>query len=128
VRVLYVDDESDIREIARLALEIDPEMVVETAATGMEALALAPAFAPDLILLDVMMPDMDGLATLTRLRADVATRQTPVVFITARTQANEIQRFKQFGAAAVIPKPFDPMQLAAQVRALMGSAGPASSV
>jgi len=128
VRVLYVDDESDIREIARLALEIDPEMVVETAATGMEALALAPAFAPDLILLDVMMPDMDGLATLTHLRADVATRQTPVVFITARTQANEIQRFKQLGAAAVIPKPFDPMQLAAQVRALMGSAGPASSV
>ncbi|HVI29312.1 response regulator [Hansschlegelia sp.] len=127
MRVLYVDDESDIREIARLALEIDPEMIVETAATGADALALAPSFAPDLILLDVMMPDMDGLATLTRLRAGAATRQTPVIFITARTQATEIHRFKQLGAMAVIPKPFDPMQLAAQVRALMDAAGSAPS-
>ena len=127
MRVLYVDDESDIREIAQLALELDPAIRVRTAATGAEAIALAESFAPDLVLLDVMMPEMDGVATLAQLRSHEVTRRTPVIFITARTQASEVLRFKCLGALAVIPKPFDPMRLAAQVRALMEPESPPPS-
>jgi two-component system OmpR family response regulator len=117
VRVLYVDDEPDIREIARISLDLDQGLVVETAASGAEAIQKAAAWRPDVILLDVMMPDMDGPSTLAALRARDDTCRIPVVFITARAQAHEVERFKALGACAVIPKPFDPMLLAAQVRA-----------
>lgn len=118
MRVLYVDDEPDIREIAKIALDLDDGMVVETAASGAEAITKARNWSPDIILLDVMMPDMDGPMTLAALRGHAATRSIPVVFITARTQAHEVERFRALGAAAVIPKPFDPMLLATQVRAV----------
>jgi two-component system, OmpR family, response regulator len=118
VRVLYVDDEPDIREIARIALDLDPGMIVEKAASGGEAIVKAADFRPDVILLDVMMPEMDGPMTLEKLRAEPATAAIPVVFITARAQAHEVERFRALGASAVIPKPFDPMLLATQVRAV----------
>ena len=118
MRVLYVDDEPDIREIAQIALDLDPGLVVETVASGEEAIVKAAVWRPDLILLDVMMPDMDGPTTLACLRARDDTRSIPVVFITARTQTREVQRLRVLGARAVISKPFDPMLLAAQVRAI----------
>ncbi len=115
-RILYVDDEPDIREVAAMSLELDPEFEVRTAASGVEALPLASEWKPDLILLDVMMPVMDGPTTFARLRGQPDTAAIPVVFITARTQAQEVEGFKSLGAKGVIAKPFDPMSLASTVR------------
>jgi CheY-like chemotaxis protein len=116
LRTLSVDDEPDIREIIDLALGLDPLFMVRECPSGREALRDAVEWRPDLILLDVMMPVMDGLATLAGLRADPHTAMIPVVFMTARTQAYERERFKSLGAAGIIAKPFDPMRLAALVR------------
>ena len=118
-RILYVDDEADIREVAVLALELEPAFEVRACSSGEEAVAAAPAWKPALILLDVMMPFMDGPATLARLRELPELASTPVVFITARTQAAEGERLLTLGAAGVIPKPFDPMSLAGSVRAYL---------
>lgn len=115
-RILYVDDEDDIREVASLALELDPDLEVRTASSGFEALAAAAEWQPELILLDVMMPNMDGPTTLGKLQADPSTGAIPVVFITARTQAHEVEKFKALGVKGVIAKPFDPMSLAAQAK------------
>ena len=115
-RVLYVDDEADIREVAAMSLGLDPALDVRTCASGQEAIAEASAWMPELILLDVMMPGMDGPETLAQLKAAERTSAIPVVFITARTQAYEIQRFMSLGAMGVIAKPFDPMELAGQAR------------
>jgi CheY-like chemotaxis protein len=111
-RILYVDDEADIREVAAMSLELDGELEVRCCASGVEAIEVASEWNPDLILLDVMMPGMDGPETLARLRNDAATVAIPVVFITARTGARESERFLGLGAAGVIAKPFDPMTLA----------------
>lgn len=121
VRLLYVDDEADIREIAAMALELDPDLEVRTCASGMEALAIVPDFQPDLILLDMMMPELDGVATLARLRALRASERTPIVFVTARAQNKEVDELLQLGANGVIAKPFDPMTLAAQARTFLPS-------
>lgn len=118
-RVLYVDDEPDIREIAELSLSLDRDLEVRTADGGAEALAIVPDWRPDAILLDVMMPHMDGPAVLAKLREDPATAQVPVIFVTARAQQAEIQNFATLDARGVIAKPFDPVALAAQVRALL---------
>lgn len=115
-RVLYVDDEADIREVATMSLALDPALEVQDCASGQQALGVASLWQPHLILLDVMMPEMDGPQTLAQLRAAEQTRGIPVVFITARTQAYEIERFLSLGAIGVIAKPFDPMALAAQTR------------
>lgn len=115
-RILYVDDEADIREVAAMSLELDPGFEVCTAASGEEALRIAPEWKPDLILLDVMMPGMDGPTTFAMLRDQPETAATTVVFITARTQAQEVEGFRALGAKGVIAKPFDPMSLAATVR------------
>jgi CheY-like chemotaxis protein len=112
-RILYVDDEDDIREVAVFALELDPELEVRSAASGTQALDVLSSWRPDLVLLDVMMPGMDGPDTLARMRARPDLTDLPVVFITARTQAHEVERFLALGAAGVIAKPFDPMTLAA---------------
>jgi CheY-like chemotaxis protein len=114
--VLYVDDEPDIREIAALALGLDGALDVRTAGSGVEALAAARERAPDLMLLDVMMPDLDGPATLARFRAEPALATIPVVFVTAKTLPSELARFRALGAAEVLSKPFDPMRLLDQVR------------
>ncbi|WP_321505489.1 response regulator [Breoghania sp.] len=116
MQVLYVDDEDDIREVAALSLGLDPELEVNVCSSGLEALEKVETLMPEIILLDVMMPGMDGPETLGRLRASDAVRHIPVVFITARTQAYEIERFLSLGAVGVIAKPFDPLTLARQVR------------
>lgn len=124
-RILYVDDEADIREIAAISLALDDSFEVRTCASGSEALRVAPEWQPALILLDVMMPGMDGPNTLAALRTEPRTADIPVVFITARTQSYEVQRFLSLGAAGVIAKPFDPMTLASQAgHYLRGAPGP----
>ncbi|MEM5492642.1 response regulator [Hoeflea sp. AS16] len=123
LKILYVDDEDDIREIAVMALELDSGIAARSCDSGAGALETATQWTPDLILLDVMMPDMDGPETLARLRQEPATSDIPVVFITARTQSEDIERFMELGATSVISKPFDPMTLAEQARTLLTSAG-----
>jgi len=116
LKVLYVDDDADIREVATLALELDPGIEVRSESSGASGLATAVRWRPDAILLDVMMPLMDGPTTLVHLQSDVVTRDIPVVFITARAQSREIEEFIKQGARAVITKPFDPMTLADELR------------
>lgn len=117
-RVLYVEDDTDIRTIASMALEVVGGLTLQACASGAEALAAAGAFAPQLLLLDVMMPGMDGPTTLARLRELPAMRDVPVIFMTAKVQASEVEQYKALGALGVISKPFDPMTLAGQVQAL----------
>ena len=119
-RILLIEDEDDIREVARLSLENAEGWEVQTARSGPEGLALAGRARPDAILLDVMMPGMDGPATLERLHSTVATEHIPVILFTAKSQAAELRRFAELGAAAVITKPFDPMKLASQVAQVLG--------
>ena len=116
IRVLYVDDEPDIREIADMALSLDPELDVRLCASGAEALAVAREWQPSLILLDFMMPVMDGPATYAALRDQPETADTPIVFITARTAERDVEQLLALGAAGVLAKPFDPMGLAAEAR------------
>ncbi len=116
--VLYVDDEPDIRLVASMALGLDPALRVDTADSGEQALALLPELKPDLVILDVMMPGLDGPSTLARMRADPDLQSIPVVFMTAKAMPEEQARFLSMGAAGVIPKPFDPMRLAGQVTEL----------
>lgn len=118
--VLHVDDEPDIREVAAFSLELDPSIDLTTAESGEVALdLLRGGFRPDVILLDVMMPRLDGPGTLARLRALSGLETTPVIFMTARVQTSELDRYLDLGAIGVITKPFDPMTLASQVRDLL---------
>ena len=119
LHVLHIDDEPDIRELAAISLGLDFEFEVRSCASGKDGLADAAKSRPDLILLDVMMPVMDGPETLRHLRENPKTADIPVVFMTARVQARELDHFKSLGAAGVISKPFDPMTLAATVRSYM---------
>jgi two-component system OmpR family response regulator len=122
LKILHVDDEPDIREVAAMALGIDPEIEVRSASSGTEALkTLESDWKPDVVLLDVMMPELDGPGTLERLRQLPSHETTPVIFMTARAQAQEQSRFLALGAIAVIIKPFDPMTLAGQVRDHLGA-------
>jgi CheY-like chemotaxis protein len=116
IRVLHVDDEPDIGEVVAMSLGLDADMETRSCSSGPEAIAAAAEWSPDIILLDVMMPGMDGPATLAQLRADPVTAGIPVIFMTARAQARELDIFRAIGAAGIIAKPFDPMTLAAQVR------------
>ena len=115
-RILYVDDEADIREVAQMSIELDPDLEVRACASGPEALTEVDGWRPDLILLDVMMPGMDGREVLAKLRERPDTVDIPVVFITARKQAHEVAGLQTLGAKGVLAKPFDPMRLAEQVR------------
>ena len=117
--ILYVEDDADIRTIAQLALEAVGGFNVRLCASGQEALAaVETGYRPDLMLLDVMMPGMDGPSTLAALRALPATAATPAAFMTAKVQAGEIAHYRSLGALGVIAKPFDPMKLAQQVKTL----------
>jgi two-component system OmpR family response regulator len=122
LRILHVDDEPDIREVVELSLGLDPAFSVRSCASGGDALVTAADWPPDLILCDVMMPVMDGPATLARLRQSPRTASIPVVFMTARAQTRELEHFKALGANGVIAKPFDPMTLANSVRCHLRSA------
>ena len=114
-RILYVEDEPDIRAVAELALKDIAGYEVELCCNGPEAVERAKSFAPDLIILDMMMPGMDGIETFKRLREIPGLSTTPVVFMTAKAMQHEIGRYLAIGAAAVIPKPFDPLTLPSQI-------------
>jgi two-component system, OmpR family, response regulator len=117
-RVLYVEDELDIQMVARLALESLGGFTVEICSSGEEAIARVPVFKPQLILMDVMMPGMDGPAALKQLRSLPQFADTPIVFMTAKVQPGEVAGYKELGAIDVIAKPFDPMMLSGQVQAI----------
>ena len=119
MRVLYVDDEPDIREIAEMALSLDSDLEVRTASSGMEALRIIEQWPPDVALFDVMMPEMDGPSLLSHIRQISAMIALPVIFVTARAQRSDMQSFATLDAVGVIAKPFDPMTLAQRVRELL---------
>lgn len=118
--ILVVDDEADIRDVARLALETIGGWRVSTASSGTEALALAATASPDAILLDVMMPGLDGLETFQQLQANPQTGNIPVILLTAKTQIADRRRFEAAGVRAIVTKPFRVLDLAADVAALLG--------
>ena len=122
--ILYVEDEADIQAVARLALEAVGGFSVTICSSGAEAVERAPEVRPDLILLDVMMPGMDGVNTLRALREIPETAATPVIFMTAKAQQSEIRNFRELGALDVIAKPFDPMALSDQIREIYEATDP----
>jgi two-component system, OmpR family, response regulator len=115
-KVLYIDDDDDIREIAQMCLELDADFAVRVAASGADGIAIARDWLPDIVLVDVMMPEMDGPSTFGQLASDPATRGIKVVFVTARAQPEDTASFLSMGVAGVIAKPFNPMELASVVR------------
>ena len=115
-RILYVEDEPDIRAVATIALETVGGFDLKVCGSGEEALVNAVGFRPDLLLLDVMMPGMDGPATLKALKALPELVNTPVIFMTAKVQPSEVTEYKALGALDVIAKPFDPITLAEQIK------------
>lgn len=118
--MLCADDEDDIRTILRLALSLDRELDVHFVASGTEALAQAKTGGFDAIMLDGMMPGLDGYEACRRLKADPATAQIPVVFLTAKSQREETRRALGLGAIACLTKPFDPMTIAGELRRALG--------
>jgi len=119
IRILLVDDEPDIREVIDISLGLDRDFNTRACVSGSDALVTAAEWAPSLILLDVMMPIMDGPTTLANLRKNPRTADIPVVFLTARTQTGEIEQYIALGAQGVLSKPFNPMTLAASVRSYL---------
>lgn len=117
-RILFVEDDPDIQAVACLSLQAVGGFTVEICSSGLEAIEQAPVFAPDLILLDVMMPGMDGVSTLKALRTMPQTATTPIIFMTAKVQTHEITHYKALGALDVISKPFDPMMLSLTIRGM----------
>ncbi|MFZ3204148.1 MAG: response regulator [Pseudomonas sp.] len=115
-RILHVEDDPSIQAVAKVALEAVGGFRVLSCSCGQDALDQVQSFAPDFILLDVMMPGMDGPQTLAKIAQLVDIDRIPVVFMTAKVQPAEIEHYRGLGARDVIIKPFDPMQLAAQVR------------
>jgi CheY-like chemotaxis protein len=122
-RILMIEDDPDIQTVARMALETMGGFAVHTCSSGREALQVAPQVEPHCILLDVMMPDMDGPATLTELRKNPLLADVPVIFMTAKVMPEEVRHYTELGAVGIIPKPFDPMTLASEVRAILERAG-----
>ena len=121
-KILIVDDDEDIRLVTGLSASRIGKWSVVTAASGEEALDVARKERPDLILLDAMMPVLDGSMTMTRLREEPATAEIPVIFLTARVQQHEIDRYLELGALGVIRKPFDAMTLPDEVRRIVREA------
>ncbi|MEK6371388.1 MAG: response regulator [Acidobacteriota bacterium] len=119
--VLVVDDEEDIREVAALSFELAGWQVV-AAPSGRDGIAAAIAAPPDVILLDVMMPELDGPGTYALLQADARTREIPVVFLTAKVQNADKRRYAALGVRGVIAKPFDPLTLPSEVTSILDGA------
>jgi two-component system, OmpR family, response regulator len=115
-RILYVEDEPDIQQVAEVALEMVGGFTLNTCSSGEEAMKEALSFKPELFLLDVMMPGMDGPTTLKALRTQPGLADIPVIFMTAKVQPSEVVELKSLGALEVIAKPFDPMALANQIK------------
>jgi len=119
-RILIIDDEPDIREVAQMSLETVSGWQVLSAESGDEGITKAKQEKPDAILLDAMMPSMDGPATFQKLQADPSIKQIPVIMFTAKVQAADRKRFADLGVKDVIEKPFDPMKLGSQIAAILG--------
>jgi len=117
--LLVVDDEDDIREVAGLSLDLTEGWTILTAKGGAAGMELAASSHPDAILLDVMMPDWDGPTTLRALQGRDATESIPVIFLTAKVQESDRQRFMQMGVRGIIAKPFDPLTLGQQIKTLL---------
>lgn len=117
-RILYVEDEPDIQAVAKIALEAVGGFELKVFSSGEEALANAVSYAPDLLLLDVMMPGMDGPTTLKALKELPELANTPAIFMTAKVQPAEVAEYKALGALDVIAKPFDPMTLSENIKAI----------
>lgn len=115
-RIMHVEDDVSIQQVAKIALEAVGGFTVHTCSSGQQALTDYPVFAPQLVLLDVMMPGMDGPTTLQQLRQQYDLSRIPAVFMTAKVQSNEVESYKALGAADVVVKPFDPMTLSNQIR------------
>jgi CheY-like chemotaxis protein len=118
--ILIIDDEACIQEVIQISLETIAGWDVITASSGEDGIAKAIREQPDAILLDVMMPYLDGLATFQRLQADPKTQQIPVLLLTAKIQTSELQQYKKMGVKGAISKPFEPMQLAQEVAKALG--------
>lgn len=127
IKLLHVEDDADIREIAEMALSISGEFDVVQCASGEDALAKVDTYTPDVVLLDMMMPGMTGRQTLEKLRKRPEFASIPAIFMTARAQHAEIEELLQIGAADVISKPFDPMTLSDQIKQAMQKAGETQS-
>jgi|AGTN01.1.fsa_nt_gi Response regulator containing CheY-like receiver, AAA-type ATPase, and DNA-binding domains len=121
MRVLIIDDEEDTREIAKMSLSILGGLDVIDAENGKEGIEVASRERPDVILLDMMMPIMDGPSTLEALRTNEVTKDIPVIFLTAKAMTSEIEKLKRMGARGVLTKPFDPTTLATQVQAILNT-------
>jgi len=119
-KILIIDDEDDIREVAALSLESVAGWEVIKASSGAQGLARAEEHLPDAILLDVMMPGMDGPTTFRELRKNQATAGIPVLLLTAKVQGTDQRRYADLGVEAVLFKPFDPMTLSAQIASALG--------
>lgn len=119
-RILVIDNEEYIREVAQICIETVANWTVITAGSGREGLSKAELEQPDAILLDVMMPDMDGIATFEKLKANPLTQKIPVILLTAKVQASDRRRYAEMGLKAAIAKPFNPLQLASQVAEALG--------
>ncbi|MGK2859218.1 MAG: response regulator [Thermoanaerobaculia bacterium] len=122
MKALIIDDEDDVRQVVRLSLGRVGGMDVVDAHSGAAGVALALETRPDFILLDLMMPEMDGVETFSRLRGDERTASIPVIFLTAKALPSEIERLRNLGALDVVVKPFNPMTLADQLRAILRGA------
>ncbi|MCM0592806.1 MAG: response regulator [Gloeotrichia echinulata IR180] len=119
-RILVVDNEQYIQEVAKICLETVAGWEVVTANSGQDGITKAATWQPDAILLDVMMPDMDGIATFEQLQANPATKATPVILLTAKIQASDRRRYAQMGIATAIAKPFNPLELPGQIATALG--------
>lgn len=117
--VLLVDDEDDIREVAQMSLEVTAGWNIEGANCGTAGIEKAKNLKPDAILLDVMMPDMDGPTTFKKIQEIPELKGTPVILMTAKVQASDLEQFKAIGVSGVIAKPFDPMSLAEKVKEIL---------
>lgn len=118
-RILIVDDDDDIREATQICLEVVGGWNVLTASSGKEGLNSAIAQQPDLILLDVMMPDLDGLETFVKLQANSTTRSIPVILLTAKAQPAELRQFTKLQVSGVITKPYDPFELSDRIARIL---------
>ncbi|NJM64385.1 MAG: response regulator [Acaryochloris sp. RU_4_1] len=119
-RILVIDNEQYIQEVVQIALETIENWQVVTASSGAEGILKAEKEQPDVILLDVMMPDMDGATTFRKLQTNLCTQKIPVLLLTAKVQNVDHNRYKDLGVLATIPKPFDPLQLPTQIASVLG--------
>ncbi|MEM7725758.1 MAG: response regulator [Cyanobacteria bacterium P01_A01_bin.45] len=117
--ILLIDDEETIQEVVQLGIEIEAGWNVAIASSGLEGITVAQNHQPDAILLDVMMPEMDGISTLSQLKANTKTQSIPVILLTAKTKAADKNKFQHLGVVGVITKPFNSMTLASRIAKIL---------